>query len=116
GLSPLEAALRGCALVLSDIGSFRELWEGCAEFFRKGSATSLAEVLAELLAGPTKIPARAQQARQRALDRYTADRFAADYMSLYAGMRNFGARRARLSVPAAAGPVHRRSDPGSSCD
>src|SRR5690606_36056983 len=33
GLAPLEAALAGCVLVLSDIGSFRELWEGCARFF-----------------------------------------------------------------------------------
>jgi glycosyltransferase involved in cell wall biosynthesis len=32
GLSVLEAANAGCALVLSDIGSFRELWEGAALF------------------------------------------------------------------------------------
>ena len=36
GLAPLEAALRGCALVLSDIGSFRELWDGCARVLRAG--------------------------------------------------------------------------------
>ena len=36
GLAPLQAALHGCALVLSDIGSFRELWDGCAEFVPPG--------------------------------------------------------------------------------
>src|SRR5439155_1168938 len=32
GLSVLEAALSGCALVLGDIPSLRELWEGAAWF------------------------------------------------------------------------------------
>jgi glycosyltransferase involved in cell wall biosynthesis len=32
GLAVLEAALSGCALVLSDIPTFRELWQGCAVF------------------------------------------------------------------------------------
>ncbi|MFA7430262.1 MAG: glycosyltransferase, partial [Rhodospirillaceae bacterium] len=32
GLAVLEAALSGCALVLSDIPTFRELWGGAAEF------------------------------------------------------------------------------------
>ena len=38
GLAPLEAALQGCALVLSDIPSLRELWEGAAVFVRPWSA------------------------------------------------------------------------------
>jgi glycosyltransferase involved in cell wall biosynthesis len=33
GLSVLEAASAGCALVLSDIPTFRELWDGVAMFF-----------------------------------------------------------------------------------
>jgi glycosyltransferase involved in cell wall biosynthesis len=32
GLTVLEAATAGCALVLSDTPSFRELWEGAALF------------------------------------------------------------------------------------
>ncbi len=32
GLAPLEAARAGAALVLSDIPTYRELWEGCACF------------------------------------------------------------------------------------
>jgi len=34
GLLPLQAALNGCALLLSDIPSYRELWDGVACFFR----------------------------------------------------------------------------------
>src|SRR5262245_35733789 len=33
GLAPVEAALSKCALVASDIPSFRELWDGAAGFF-----------------------------------------------------------------------------------
>ncbi|HET7322435.1 MAG TPA: glycosyltransferase family 4 protein, partial [Longimicrobiaceae bacterium] len=52
GLAPLEAALHGCTLVLSDIDSFRELWDGAAEFFPKGNAAALAESVARLQADP----------------------------------------------------------------
>ena len=35
GLAVLEAAQAGCALVLSDIPTFRELWDGAALFCRR---------------------------------------------------------------------------------
>src|SRR5262249_40439508 len=41
GLAPLEAALSRCALVASDIPSFRELWDGAAVFFADNDAASL---------------------------------------------------------------------------
>jgi glycosyltransferase involved in cell wall biosynthesis len=115
GLSPLEAALRGCALVLSDIGSFRELWDGSAEFSRRGSAPSLAQALENLLAHPDRIAALAEHARARALTRYTADLFVTEYLSLYTAMRRFGARRNLLSPPTPVGPVRRRSDSENPC-
>jgi len=108
GLSPLEAALRGAALVLSDIGSFRELWDGCARFFTKGSAPELAEALSTLLAEPGQIATLAHRARERALARYTADRFVGEYLSLYSAMRRFGQRRNLLSVPTSAGSADPR--------
>jgi glycosyltransferase involved in cell wall biosynthesis len=67
GLAPLEAALRGCALVLSDIGSFRELWDGCAAFFPRGDAEVLAAVLAELEADPKRGARLANPPPSRAL-------------------------------------------------
>jgi len=83
GLAPLEAALSGCALVLSDVGTFRELWDGCAEFFPSGDATALAEVLGRLAGDPQRVATMAERARGRALRRYGADRMAKEYVALY---------------------------------
>ncbi|MBA2670235.1 MAG: glycosyltransferase family 4 protein, partial [Gemmatimonadetes bacterium] len=70
GLAPLEAALHRCPLILSDIGSFRELWSGCAVFFRSGDSRSLAERLVEIGQDPDGQALRAHAARERALTRY----------------------------------------------
>jgi glycogen synthase len=83
GLAPLEAALNGCALVLSDIGSFRELWEGCALFFPRGDARALADAIAALRDEPGRRAALADAARERARERYGADRFGRAYLALY---------------------------------
>jgi len=34
GLLPLQAALNGCALLLSDIPSYREVWGGSVTYFK----------------------------------------------------------------------------------
>ncbi|HEV2149099.1 MAG TPA: glycosyltransferase family 4 protein [Longimicrobiaceae bacterium] len=83
GLAPLEAALHGCALVLSDIGSFRELWKGCAVFFPAGDAEALANAILQLRHDPERCAKLAAGARTRALRRYTAKRMAAEYAALY---------------------------------
>ena len=83
GLAPLEAALNGCALVLSDVGTFRELWDGCADFFPSGDAAALAEVLGRVAADPARAAKMAERARGRALRRYGAARMAAEYVALY---------------------------------
>jgi glycosyltransferase involved in cell wall biosynthesis len=41
GLLPLQAALHGCRLVLSDIPSYREVWGDCATYFDSGNARDL---------------------------------------------------------------------------
>lgn len=86
GLAPLEAALRGCALVLSDIASFRELWNGCAYFFAPGDADALAEVLHQLHGDAERVQKLAHAARTRALRRYTAPAMADSYLALYQEM------------------------------
>jgi glycogen(starch) synthase len=83
GLSPLEAAGHGCALLLSGIGSFRELWTGAAEFFEPIHADVLANRLRAVLADPEGLDALAERARARALERYTARRMAEGYIRLY---------------------------------
>jgi len=48
GLAVLEAAQAGCALVLSDIPTFRELWAGVAAFVRPHDHQALAEAVEAL--------------------------------------------------------------------
>ncbi|HZW15544.1 MAG TPA: glycosyltransferase family 4 protein [Brevundimonas sp.] len=52
GLGVLEAAQAGCALVLSDIPTFRELWQGAAVFVPADNDAAVAEALDSLLDDP----------------------------------------------------------------
>lgn len=45
GLAVLEAALAGCPLILSDIGTFRELWDGAATFVAPDDAKGFARAI-----------------------------------------------------------------------
>lgn len=49
GLSVLEAALAGCALVLGDIPSLRELWDGAAVFVDPRNPHALRQALQQLI-------------------------------------------------------------------
>jgi glycosyltransferase involved in cell wall biosynthesis len=48
GLAVLEAAQAGCALVLADIPTFRELWDGAALFVAPGDDAGFAAAIAAL--------------------------------------------------------------------
>ena len=52
GLSVLEAAQAGCALVLSDIPTFRELWDGAADFVPADDDRALAAAIERAARGP----------------------------------------------------------------
>src|SRR5215469_7869498 len=52
GLAPVEAALSGCAIVASDIGSLRELWGTAALSFHNNDCASLRETLVALAENP----------------------------------------------------------------
>jgi glycosyltransferase involved in cell wall biosynthesis len=81
GLLPLQAALQGCALLLSDIPSYREIWGDAAGYFPLEAPDMLGSRWLEMLAAPQEYAARA---RARAETRYTAPRMAAAYRTLYA--------------------------------
>ncbi len=66
GLAVLEAAQAGCALVISDIPSFRELWHGAAAFFPPGDAQALAETVRRLRQAPRARQDLAEAALARA--------------------------------------------------
>ncbi|QYU66209.1 glycosyltransferase family 4 protein [Leptolyngbya sp. 15MV] len=66
GLAVLEAAQAGCALVLSDIASFRELWDGAALFVPPEDARGFAAAIGALLRDPARRAAFSHAAAERA--------------------------------------------------
>src|SRR5690606_26898074 len=72
GLSVLEAALAGCALVLGDIPSLRELWDGAALFVEPWNEEGLRHTLTKLCRDDQLRHAYADRARHRAR-RYSAE-------------------------------------------
>ncbi|NYZ12114.1 glycosyltransferase family 4 protein [Azospirillum sp. RWY-5-1] len=89
GLAPLEAALAGCALVLGDIPSLRELWDGAADFVPPGDTTALGDALRRLAADSDRCSHLGAAARERA-GRYSAGRMVRAYLDLYADMAGLG--------------------------
>lgn len=83
GLTVLEAALSGCALVLGDIGSLREVWGKAARYVKPDDREALAAALAELSSDETLLARRARDARARAL-MYGTFQMAEGYRSAYA--------------------------------
>ncbi len=65
GLSILEAALAGCALVLGDIPSLREVWSDAAVFVDPESPEMLHSILAGLIARPDLRRALSDRALER---------------------------------------------------
>lgn len=82
GLGVLEAAQAGCALVLSDIPTFRELWDGAAVFVDPRDASGFAGAVDRLLADPCEAVVLAAQARGRAA-RYTVEAMVAGVLHVY---------------------------------
>lgn len=83
GLAVLEAALSGCALVLGDIPTLRELWEGCAMFVDPHDDAAIASAIRTLIASPAFCDALGAAARARGL-KYGALEMARQYHGLYA--------------------------------
>jgi glycosyltransferase involved in cell wall biosynthesis len=82
GLSILEAALSGCALVLGDLPSLREVWADTAVFVPPDDAEALAGAVEHLIAEPTRREALAASARRRALG-FSPRAMARRYLDVY---------------------------------
>lgn len=65
GLAVLEAASAGCALVLSDIPTFRELWDGAAVFADPDDAEGFTAAIARLREEPEWRAQLGREARMR---------------------------------------------------
>lgn len=94
GLSIVEAALSGCALVLGDIPSLRENWEGAAVFVAPGDTTALEWNLRDLIANPGCLRRLSSLAQSRART-FSVERMSSSYLGLYARLAG---RRRPLAV------------------
>jgi glycogen synthase len=82
GLAPLEAALAGTALVLSDIPSLREVWGNAASYVDPRDAVGIAAAVNTLAAQPRLLAERTAAAQSRAR-RLSARRMARRYFAAY---------------------------------
>lgn len=102
GLSVLEAAAAGCALVLSDIPTFRELWNGAAIFVDPADTDALYHVLADLCADARE-RSRLQRAAYEHSLTYSQARMTSAYLRLYESLiatQSVATREDRIEVRA----------------
>lgn len=102
GLSAVEAAMCGCALVLGDIATLREVWGDTAVYADPDDPRAIADAVNDLIADAPRRSRLAAAARRRA-QRYTPGRMAAQYLDVYRSMaqgRRTAARRIKEGVTA----------------
>jgi glycosyltransferase involved in cell wall biosynthesis len=82
GLAVLEAATAGCPLVLSDIPTFRELWDGAAIFVPPREENGFARAIGDLVGDDSLRASLGATAQERAA-RYTPAAMAAQMANIY---------------------------------
>ncbi len=85
GLTILEAALSGCALVLGDIESLRENWYDSAIFVNPLDRMALRDVLFRLINNETYRQRMGRAAREQALE-FSSTRMAEQYLDAYTSL------------------------------
>ncbi|MBR0654177.1 glycosyltransferase family 4 protein [Roseomonas arctica] len=93
GLAVLEAAQAGCALVLADIPSFRELWSDAALFVDWSDSHAVAGAIRALMGDAAERARLGAAARDRAA-RYGLDAMAEATLAQYEGLLAGGRREA----------------------
>lgn len=83
GLLALQAALAGCALVLNDIPSHREIWDGAAAFYARDDVDDLRRLWRAVLDDTPMAARLARTARERAIRRHGAAKVADEYLAVY---------------------------------
>lgn len=100
GLAPLEAALSGCALVLGDLPTLREVWGEAAVYVPPDDHAALREALQALIRDPARRRRMALAATRRAR-RFSAGRMAESYLGLYRELRRSHVPRRPIPTAAA---------------
>jgi glycosyltransferase involved in cell wall biosynthesis len=94
GLLAAEAALSGCALLLSDVPTHHELWSGAAMLVRADDPQAFADALRLLLTDEKKRSEVARLCRARALSGFSSDRMLDEYMDVYRRIKRARSKRA----------------------
>ena len=84
-LSLLEAMAGGVGCIASAVGAVPEMLEGCGVVIEPRRAAALQQALEQLVSDDVLRRSLGQHARQRALEQYSMERFAAGLHELYAG-------------------------------
>lgn len=94
GLRSVEAGLSGCALVLTDVPSYHELWHGAAVLVPPDDPGALADTI-RLLATDTRRREECQRlCRARALSGFSADRMIEEYLDVHRRIKRTWAKKA----------------------
>lgn len=105
GLAPLEAAHAGCALILGDIPSLREVWGSAALFVAPDDAGALVSA-AEQVARSPALRAELSAGARAAARRYTSAATAAEYLRVYRALAPEGSRSVEEPVLGRHGSLH----------
>lgn len=101
GLAVLEAGLAGCALVLGDIDSLREVWGDAAVYVAPDDDAGLRAALMGLIEDPA-LRGRAGAAAKERAGVYTGQRMGEAYAALYGDLVGNAKERPRVRRPVAA--------------
>jgi glycosyltransferase involved in cell wall biosynthesis len=87
GLSPLEAAHAGCALVLGDIDSLREIWGDAALYVDPDNGERLVQVINDLIEDESMLKEYSARAVERS-ERYYPEKMCSEYLEVYTKVLN----------------------------
>jgi glycosyltransferase involved in cell wall biosynthesis len=85
GLATLEAAQAGCVLILSDIATFRELWDGAALFVPSADPAAFADAIQQVN-GDVRLRTRLGAAARERARRYSVEAMSAGMRRIYASL------------------------------
>ncbi|WP_424492879.1 glycosyltransferase family 4 protein [Salinimicrobium sp. GXAS 041] len=82
GLAILEAAKSGCALILSELDTLKEIWEDSAAFFDPEDEPQAQEKILQLIKNDTLRQEFSEKAKSKAKE-YSSEKMASEYINLY---------------------------------
>ena len=83
GLSSIQAAYSGCAILANDIPVFKELWGDCACIFEKDNVNSLMRCINNLVENRNLLELTSKNCQAKALSSFNSKRMAYEYINLY---------------------------------